>query len=1255
LNLAPGTAVCSNVVRTYAGGTLTLAPSATNYVYLDPTNNCAPASNTTGFTTASIPIATVVTTSAGISSVTDVRTMFVSGGSGNASGMGNGSTVVDASLQAGSDACAKITAAGQSLGSASGIVDARGITGTQNCASNLNFLGLTYLFSDVTLHGAPGVQFFYNPTTMLVGVPGNGSWGQPGTVLSCNVAAPCLQPYGETYRTPASGNFNSGSGGGLYNVTMEHVTVTNTNVFGTAIWQNTHDSLFYDIAAVPSAPGYWLANHSYSLGNQVSDGIYVQQVTVAGTSAAGSGPSFNQTIGGTTSDNSVTWTNEGLLGVAIDSGAPNCGGNYYNKFFYVLTVGGRGWLWECYTNDNTVFRAKLWASKPEPGTNSLELMNGSLENHFFGVNVESSQLEIHGGANYNEFYSLYKEAASVIVDAGAGYNQFYGGGDVFGNDPVTSDSGIGTQIQTGNVFSHIYNNNSLLGLRSTDTSVEAPFWMGNSVIGGGTSPYAYVEAAHAPTGLTLTPSSSGGAIPAGTYYYKATAYFYNYVSRLETLPSGEHSVTLSGSTSSVSGVVSGLPEYPPYNVNVGNYVGGYAIYRGTTSGGENCLVYFSPGSGSSDSTSWSDTSSSCLASNTPPTAATALAWSVDANGSMNSAGTGVFNTLGIGTATCNYLLCLGSSPSTGFNFLWSGQGGQHELDAYISGDEVGFFTPSSGGYAAWSPLYGTYQTTLGTGLLVTNAANTVSRIAGDKGDTGSLQLYSTGVNGWGSGDALSTSLDTGLSRISANLVGLGNGTAGDYSGTLKLTDLIMPSSSAPGSPVSGEEWNLSGIRQFYDGSHTNSFTTIQTAPTSLDLPEFNGTLGLLADSGIAVANLPTQSSNGAANQIATYSGSNKALVPATTLPTAAEPAHTGDMTNSAGSLATTVTGLHFGSSNAVSLPSSAPTSGGVPYFSSASALASSAALTQYGLVYGGGAGAAPVSMAACGANFPVIGQSSAAPACSTIAHPSSLTQGGLIYASSSTAMAGGSALTQYGVVLAGAVGSSPVSTAQGAANMPLIGQGAANPIFSTIAYPTSLTSGGFLYASSTTGFASSSLITANVLPKSGGTGTAPAASSITDNGTDVTTTEPLIGSNSSFITSSQTTTSSTLATLNLALPAIPVSTKVRGSCDLIWQTSATADTVVFGINTNNAPTDLWVIASTLSTATSVTATTITTATTTAVTGSLTASAASTSYLTHLAFTLSTSSSNTVTLSIYGDIASSGTLTLEPGSACGWEP
>ena len=140
---------------------------------------------------------------------------------------------------------------------------------------------------------------------------------------------------------------------------------------------------------------------------------------------------------------------------------------------------------------------------------------------------------------------------------------------------------------------------------------------------------------------------------------------------------------------------------------------------------------------------------------------------------------------------------------------------------------------------------------------------------------------------------------------------------GKWTGAASTTSAAtanIPTGTAPTSGLtSGDLWNLSGILQFYDGTHTNSLTTIQSAPTSLDLAEFSGTAGLLVDSSVAVANIPTQTSNGAANQIATYSGSNKTLIPATTLPAAAEPAHTGDMTNAAGALATTVVKVNGGS------------------------------------------------------------------------------------------------------------------------------------------------------------------------------------------------------------------------------------------------------------------------------------------------------------------------------------------------------
>jgi hypothetical protein len=87
------------------------------------------------------------------------------------------------------------------------------------------------------------------------------------------------------------------------------------------------------------------------------------------------------------------------------------------------------------------------------------------------------------------------------------------------------------------------------------------------------------------------------------------------------------------------------------------------------------------------------------------------------------------------------------------------------------------------------------------------------------------------------------------------------------------------------------------------------------------------------------------------------------------------------------------------------------------------------------------------------------------------------TSGGIPYFSSSSGWASSGALTHFGVVFGGGAAGSPTSSAQGALNMPLIGQGASNPIFSTIAYPTSSATGGLAYGSSTTAFAISSALT----------------------------------------------------------------------------------------------------------------------------------------------------------------------------------
>ncbi len=80
LNLSAGTAYCGNPPApvSYPGGSLALTASATNYIYLDPANNCSPAAGTSAFAAGQIPIAKVVTGASSITSITDIRTLFAS-------------------------------------------------------------------------------------------------------------------------------------------------------------------------------------------------------------------------------------------------------------------------------------------------------------------------------------------------------------------------------------------------------------------------------------------------------------------------------------------------------------------------------------------------------------------------------------------------------------------------------------------------------------------------------------------------------------------------------------------------------------------------------------------------------------------------------------------------------------------------------------------------------------------------------------------------------------------------------------------------------------------------------------------------------------------------------------------------------------------------------------------------------------------------------------------------------------------------
>jgi hypothetical protein len=78
------------------------------------------------------------------------------------------------------------------------------------------------------------------------------------------------------------------------------------------------------------------------------------------------------------------------------------------------------------------------------------------------------------------------------------------------------------------------------------------------------------------------------------------------------------------------------------------------------------------------------------------------------------------------------------------------------------------------------------------------------------------------------------------------------------------------------------------------------------------------------------------------------------------------------------------------------------------------------------------------------------------------------TSGGIVYFSSNSAWGSTALLTQYGVVFGGGSAGAPTASAQGASNMPLIGQGASNPIWSTIGYPTTCATGDAVYGSTGT-------------------------------------------------------------------------------------------------------------------------------------------------------------------------------------------
>ena len=99
---------------------------------------------------------------------------------------------------------------------------------------------------------------------------------------------------------------------------------------------------------------------------------------------------------------------------------------------------------------------------------------------------------------------------------------------------------------------------------------------------------------------------------------------------------------------------------------------------------------------------------------------------------------------------------------------------------FRAADDSGYFFFTSGGAEV------AFSSVLGSSGAFGNSTLSAYRVMVNKGDLAGVQSAGNGVYSWGStsGNQFSEAADTGMSRLSAAKIGIGNGTTGDVSGTL---------------------------------------------------------------------------------------------------------------------------------------------------------------------------------------------------------------------------------------------------------------------------------------------------------------------------------------------------------------------------------------------------------------------------------------------------------------------------------------
>ena len=131
---------------------------------------------------------------------------------------------------------------------------------------------------------------------------------------------------------------------------------TSAPAWGTTVGGLTTDGLvFWLDQGVQSAftPAAWVAVHSYSTDAKILDSHNnIQLATVGGTSG-GASPTFSQTVGGTTTDGTVTWTNAGAIATAALPAAGGTSGIIIDNTVGSGTLAGTSQIYFSTLSDQT--------------------------------------------------------------------------------------------------------------------------------------------------------------------------------------------------------------------------------------------------------------------------------------------------------------------------------------------------------------------------------------------------------------------------------------------------------------------------------------------------------------------------------------------------------------------------------------------------------------------------------------------------------------------------------------------------------------------------------------------------------------------------------------------------------------------------------------------------------------------------------------------------------------------------------------